>query len=78
MPRFPIDADLLEGLNADQQTAVLHALVAEDIAIIHGPPGTGKTTTLVALDASSRSTMVNACWPVHPATWRSTIYAMAL
>ncbi len=35
-------------LNASQQAAVRMALGAQDLAIIHGPPGTGKTTTLVA------------------------------
>jgi ATP-dependent RNA/DNA helicase IGHMBP2 len=35
-------------LNASQQAAVRMVLGAQDLAIIHGPPGTGKTTTLVA------------------------------
>lgn len=34
-------------LNASQQAAVAKILAAEDLAIVHGPPGTGKTTTLV-------------------------------
>jgi ATP-dependent RNA/DNA helicase IGHMBP2 len=34
-------------LNASQQTAVQKILSAEDVAVVHGPPGTGKTTTLV-------------------------------
>ncbi|MAT45656.1 MAG: DNA-binding protein [Anaerolineaceae bacterium] len=36
-------------LNASQWEAVRFAFSAEDIAIIHGPPGTGKTTTVVEL-----------------------------
>lgn len=34
-------------LNATQEEAVNKVLHAKDVAIIHGPPGTGKTTTLV-------------------------------
>ena len=34
-------------LNATQETAVNKVLCARDVAIVHGPPGTGKTTTLV-------------------------------
>jgi ATP-dependent RNA/DNA helicase IGHMBP2 len=36
-----------ENLNAAQQEAVRFALSADDFAILHGPPGTGKTTTLI-------------------------------
>ena len=34
-------------LNAAQQSAVNKVLCAKDVAVVHGPPGTGKTTTLV-------------------------------
>ncbi|HJD75772.1 MAG TPA: AAA domain-containing protein [Bacteroides reticulotermitis] len=34
-------------LNNTQETAVNKVLCARDVAIVHGPPGTGKTTTLV-------------------------------
>jgi ATP-dependent RNA/DNA helicase IGHMBP2 len=34
-------------LNDSQQQALKRVLEAQDVAIIHGPPGTGKTTTLV-------------------------------
>jgi ATP-dependent RNA/DNA helicase IGHMBP2 len=35
------------ALNADQRIAACHALLAEDVALVHGPPGTGKTRVLV-------------------------------
>lgn len=34
-------------LNRSQEEAVNRVLAAKDVAIVHGPPGTGKTTTLV-------------------------------
>lgn len=34
-------------LNATQEKAVNEVLWAQDVAVVHGPPGTGKTTTLV-------------------------------
>lgn len=34
-------------LNESQQRALAHVLSCNDVGIIHGPPGTGKTTTLV-------------------------------
>lgn len=34
-------------LNTSQNSALHQVLSAKDVAIIHGPPGTGKTTTLV-------------------------------
>lgn len=37
----------VEGLNETQQAAVNKILSANELAIVHGPPGTGKTTTLV-------------------------------
>ena len=37
----------LPWLNASQEEAVNEVLCAKDVAVVHGPPGTGKTTTLV-------------------------------
>lgn len=34
-------------LNSTQEAAVNKVLCARDVAVVHGPPGTGKTTTLV-------------------------------
>jgi len=47
-PEEPFQA-INPGLNSSQQAAVRFALSAQDVAIVHGPPGTGKTTTLVEL-----------------------------
>jgi ATP-dependent RNA/DNA helicase IGHMBP2 len=38
-----------ERLNEFQRTAVRSALAARDIALVHGPPGTGKTTVLAEI-----------------------------
>ncbi|WP_135304962.1 AAA domain-containing protein [Haloarcula amylovorans] len=38
-----------DELNQEQQLAVEHALLADDLLCIHGPPGTGKTRTLVEI-----------------------------
>lgn len=37
------------GLNASQREAVRKCLDARELALVHGPPGTGKTTVLVEL-----------------------------
>ncbi|HJW17397.1 MAG TPA: AAA domain-containing protein [Flavisolibacter sp.] len=37
----------IQQLNSKQQMAVQRIITANELAIVHGPPGTGKTTTLV-------------------------------
>ncbi|KAA3621799.1 MAG: hypothetical protein DWQ02_27105 [Bacteroidetes bacterium] len=44
-----LHTNTISHLNVTQQEAVKGALGAAQMSIIHGPPGTGKTTTLVAL-----------------------------
>lgn len=44
---FNFDDISLPWLNASQQHAVNQVLRAKDVMVVHGPPGTGKTTTMV-------------------------------
>ncbi|PJZ55089.1 AAA domain-containing protein [Leptospira adleri] len=56
-------------LNDSQKNAVLHSVLSEDVSIIHGPPGTGKTTTLSEIVSQlvfeERKVLVSA--PTHSA-----------
>ena len=45
--KFSFDPISFPWLNPTQEHAVNEVLFAKDVAIVHGPPGTGKTTTLV-------------------------------
>ena len=38
-----------ENLDESQKEAVKFALSQKEVAVIHGPPGTGKTTTVVEI-----------------------------
>jgi ATP-dependent RNA/DNA helicase IGHMBP2 len=67
-PKFAPVTDFtpLDGaLNKSQREAVRFALSATDVAAVHGPPGTGKTTTLVELirQAVLRGDKVLVCAP---------------
>ena len=56
-------------LNDSQLIALHHVISAKDVAIIHGPPGTGKTTTLVhaILETVRRERRVLVCAPSNTA-----------
>lgn len=56
-------------LNDSQRAAVRHVMAAQDVGIIHGPPGTGKTTTLVQaiLETLRRERRVLVCAPSNTA-----------
>ncbi|WP_186741153.1 AAA domain-containing protein [Spirosoma utsteinense] len=45
--RTDIPLPVIPRLNDSQRQAVQHILAANELAIVHGPPGSGKTTTLV-------------------------------
>lgn len=66
-------------LNDSQWGAVENALRANDVAIIHGPPGTGKTVTLAHLIKSlvDRGEKVLACAPSNLAVDNLMLRAMA-
>lgn len=45
--KFTFEPTRFPWLNPTQEKAVNEVLWAKDVAVVHGPPGTGKTTTLV-------------------------------
>ncbi len=65
----PDDLFYPSPLNESQLAAVRHVLASQDVAIVHGPPGTGKTTTLVQaiLETIRRERRVLVCAPSNTA-----------
>ncbi len=61
----PEEPPLDPTLNDSQREAARLALAARDLAIIHGPPGTGKTTTVIEVirQAVRRGDKVLVCAP---------------
>ncbi|MFN3148934.1 AAA domain-containing protein [Bremerella sp.] len=81
-PRFDASAetgDAPRSLNESQWDAVENALRAQDVAIIHGPPGTGKTVTLAHLIRKlvDRGEKVLACAPSNLAVDNLMLRVMA-
>lgn len=63
-------------LNGSQNEAVNQILNAREVAVVHGPPGTGKTTTLVEaiLETTRREPQVLVCAPSNAAVdWISEL-----
>ncbi|MCQ2256003.1 MAG: AAA domain-containing protein [Bacteroidaceae bacterium] len=61
--KWTFDAMKFPWLNSSQEKAVNEVLWSKDVAVVHGPPGTGKTTTLVEAiyETLRRETQVLVC-----------------
>ncbi|MBP5190723.1 MAG: AAA family ATPase, partial [Bacteroidales bacterium] len=79
-PRFrQLPPVVFPWLNDTQNRAVRQVIAALDVAIVHGPPGTGKTTTLVEaiIETLQRETQVLVCAPSNAAVdWISEQLSM--
>jgi superfamily I DNA and/or RNA helicase len=64
-----VPTEISQRMNPSQRDAIRFALSANDLAIIHGPPGTGKTTTVVEVirQLVARGERVLACAPSNTA-----------
>ncbi|MCB0704114.1 MAG: AAA family ATPase [Saprospiraceae bacterium] len=71
LPEFQVNSVpvTIVDLNESQNAAVNQILDAEEVCIIHGPPGTGKTTTLVQAVKilASRENTILVCAPSNTA-----------
>lgn len=56
-------------LNHSQNAAIQNVIETQEVSIVHGPPGTGKTTTLVeaVIETLERETQVLVCAPSNAA-----------
>ncbi len=61
--KYTFGAQTFPWLNPSQEKAVNEVLWAKDVEVVHGPPGTGKTTTLVEAiyETLKRETQVMVC-----------------
>ncbi len=61
--RYTFGSQTFPWLNPSQEKAVNEVLWAKDVEVVHGPPGTGKTTTLVEAiyETLKRETQVMVC-----------------
>lgn len=61
--KYTFGAQTFPWLNSSQEKAVNEVLWAKDVEVVHGPPGTGKTTTLVEAiyETLKRETQVMVC-----------------
>lgn len=69
-PRFRQKSPIwFPWLNIAQNEAVRKVVAAMDVAVVHGPPGTGKTTTMVeaVIETLRRETQVLVCAPSNAA-----------
>ena len=60
---------IFDNLNRSQNEAVQCILEAREVAVVHGPPGTGKTTTMVEaiIETTRREPQVLVCAPSNAA-----------